>query len=152
MKMTKLVYGEDIEYKIDIAQCEYDVGEYEEDEAEEGKKKNLTPQEALDLHFSPPDLESANKDDSDGENFEELPCDLQSEKISESDEVELAVPTVKCKKAAKSVYRQTDENALCSTTSSSAAPDTSEIDIQGQWEMTPADVVTPTDTEPIFSA
>ncbi|KAH6935969.1 hypothetical protein HPB50_011871 [Hyalomma asiaticum] len=63
-----------------------------------GKKRNLTPEEALDLYSSLPDLESASEDDSEEEYCEELPCDLQSENDSKSDEVELAVPTVKRKK------------------------------------------------------
>lgn len=118
-----------------------------------GTRKNLTTEEAHDLSFSLPDLESASEDDSDEEYFEELPCYLQSEKGSESDEVELAVSTEKRKKKPPRAYTGKQKKRHCgSTAGSTAAADTSEIDTEGQWEMTPADVVPLTDTEPIFTA
>lgn len=117
-----------------------------------GKKRNLTPEEALDLYFSLPDLESASEDDSEEEYCEELPCDLQSENDSESDGVELAVPTVKRKKKPPRVNTSKQKKRRCSSTAgSSAAADASDIGMEGQWETTPVDVVTPTNTEPTFS-
>ncbi|KAH7961812.1 hypothetical protein HPB52_012245 [Rhipicephalus sanguineus] len=118
-----------------------------------GKKRNPTPEEALDLYFSLPDLESASEDDSEEECFEELPCELQSENDSGSDEVELAVPTVKHKKKPPRVYTGKQKKKRCSSTAgSSAAADASDSDMDVQWEMRPTDVVIPTDTEPTFSA
>ncbi|XP_077497263.1 uncharacterized protein LOC144107907 [Amblyomma americanum] len=114
-------------------------------------KRILTPEEALDLYFSLPDLESASEDDCEEESCEELPCVLQSENDSESDGVELAVPTVKRKKKARTVYTGKEKKRRWnSTVGLSAAAD--DFDPEDEWETTPADVVTPRDTEPTFSA
>ncbi|KAH7954406.1 hypothetical protein HPB49_018259 [Dermacentor silvarum] len=107
----------------------------------ERKKGNLTPEEALNLYFSLPDLESASEDDSEDEYFEELACELRSKNDSGSDEVELAVPTVKRKKKTPRVYTGKQKKMSCSSTAgSSATADASDSDMEVQWEMTPADV------------
>ncbi|KAH6941205.1 hypothetical protein HPB50_015095 [Hyalomma asiaticum] len=99
-------------------------------ERQRRKKRNLTPEEALDLYFSLPDLESASEDDSE-EYCEELPSDLQSENDSESDEVELAVPTVKRKKKPPRLYTGKQKKRRCSSTAgSSAAADASDIGME----------------------
>lgn len=60
---------------------------------------------------------------------------------------------MKRKKKPPRVYTGKQKKKRCSSTAgSSAAADASDSDIEVQWEMTPADVVIPTDTEPTFSA